>query len=78
MRMEAMMTRLLKKAFEEASGLEKAEQDAVAQWLLDELASERRWGHAFQGSHDALAKLAAEAREAHQTARTRPLDPDAL
>ena len=72
------MTRLLKKAFEEASRLEDAEQDAVGQWLLDELASERRWDDLFGGSRDALANLADEARAEHRTAQTRPLDPDAM
>lgn len=72
------MTRLLKQAFEEASRLEEAEQDAVGQWLLDELASDRRWDDAFQGSGDALAKLADEARREHRAGQTRPLDPEAL
>jgi len=73
-----MVNRLLKKAFEEASRLDEAEQNAVGQWLLDELASERRWDDAFNGSNDALAKLADEARDEHRAAQTRPLDPDAL
>lgn len=72
------MTRMLKKAFEQASQLNETEQDSVAQWLLDELASERRWESAFQGSGDALAKLADEAREEHRASRTHPLDPDVL
>ena len=72
------MTRLLKKAFDEASRLEEAEQDAVGQWLLDELASERRWDDAFRRSGDSLAKLAEEAREEHRAGQTRHLDPDAL
>jgi len=72
------MTRLLKKAFEEASRLAEAEQDAVGQWLLDELAAERRWDDAFQGSREALANLADEARQEHRASQTRPLDPDAL
>lgn len=72
------MTELLKKAFEEAARLDGVEQDAVARWLLDELTSERRWDDALARSSDSLSQLADEAREAHSTARTRPLDPDAL
>lgn len=72
------MTHLLKKAFEEASRLADTEQDAVAQWLLDELASEHRWNQALEDSPDALAKLADEARQEHHAAQTRPLDPDSL
>lgn len=72
------MTHLLKKAFEEASRLGAADQDAMGQWLLDELASERRWENAFHGSAEALTKLADEAREEHRASQSRRLDPDAL
>ncbi len=72
------MTHLLKKAFEEASRLGAADQDAVGQWLLDELASERQWENAFDGSAEALAKLADEARREHRASQSRRLDPDAL
>jgi hypothetical protein len=73
-----MMTHLLKKAFEEASRLAETEQDAVGQWLLDELASDRRWDDAFHDSPAALAKLADEARDEHRAGQTQSLDPDAL
>lgn len=72
------MTRLLKEAFEQASRLGDSEQDAVAQWILDELASERRWDEAFKGAPHALEKLAAEALQEHHAGNTCPLDPDAL
>ena len=72
------MTKLLKQAFEEVSRLDGAEQDSVARWLLDELASDRRWDEAFQRSPDPLGKLAGEALGEHRGGRTRPLDPGAL
>lgn len=72
------MTHLLKRAFEEASQLDEHEQDAVAQWLLSELASERRWDEAFECSRDPLAKLADEARDEYRASQTHPLDPDKL
>ena len=72
------MTKLLKKAFAEASNLPPAEQDAVANWLLAELASERRWDEAFASSGSALERLADEALEDHRAGRTRKLDPDTL
>lgn len=72
------MTRLLKQAFDQVSRLEESEQDAVAHWLLDELAAERRWDTAFAGSQDALRSLAAEALTERRAGRTQPLDPDAL
>ncbi|MEK6775459.1 MAG: hypothetical protein AABY87_01090 [bacterium] len=43
------MTQLLEKAFEEASKLSALEQNALAQWLIDEIISERRWEKAFAG-----------------------------
>ena len=37
------MTKLLQEAFDQASKLPEAEQDALGRILLEELASERRW-----------------------------------
>ena len=41
------MTKLLKKAFEEAAKLPDEDQDTLAQAVLAELASERRWDELF-------------------------------
>jgi HD superfamily phosphodiesterase len=41
------MTPLLEEAFAEAAKLPQQEQDALAAVIFDELASERRWDHAF-------------------------------
>jgi len=68
------MTKALKKAFEAASKLPKAEQDALAAAILEELASERRWDELFERSADTLAKLANEALTEDRAGRTRPLD----
>lgn len=74
------MTRLLKKAFEEASKLSPEEQDALADTLLADLASEEAWASAFEanGARDLLSKLADEALEEHRRGEARPLDPDHL
>jgi len=72
------MTTLLQKAFDEASKLSEAEQDALGRALLEELASERRWEELFAGSHDVLADLADEALAEHRAERTEKLDPDKL
>ena len=72
------MTKLLKQAFDEVSKLDGTDQDSVARWLLDELASERRWDEAFRRSPDPLGKLADEALREHRAGRSRPLNPDAL
>ena len=55
------MTKLLKKAFDEASRLPETEQNMFAKWLLDELHSEKEWVKTFAESEDVLEKLADEA-----------------
>jgi len=65
-------------ALAEISKLPEAEQDALAAWILEELASEGRWNTAFAESADALAQLADDALSEHRAGRTQPLEPDAL
>jgi hypothetical protein len=72
------MTKLLQKAFDEASKLPEAEQDALGRVLLEELASERRWEQLFAGSQDLLAELADEALAEHRAGRTEKLTPEKL
>lgn len=72
------MTKLLQKAFDEASKLSEVEQDALGRVLLDELAAERRWEELFAGSHDLLAELADQALVEHDAGRTEKLDPEKL
>ena len=57
------MTELLEKAFAEVAKLPEGEQEALAAWILEELASEQRWEQAFARSNDLLADLADEALE---------------
>jgi len=72
------MKAALKQAFDEATKLPESEQDALGQWLMQELASEQRWDNLFASSADTLTRLAAEARTEHRTGRTTDLDPDHL
>ena len=72
------MTKLLEQAFAEAAKLPEGDQDALAQAVLAELASERRWDELFAASADVLSELAQEALAEHRAGRTKPLDPDAL
>jgi len=72
------VTDLLKKAFDVASRLPEEEQDAVAEWLLAELATEEGWDERFAGTQDALSVLAREASEEHQRGETKELKPEAL
>jgi hypothetical protein len=68
------MTKLLQKTFTEAAKLPSKDQDAFAQLMLDELASERRWTRAFAKSQSKLAKLADEALAEFRQKRTKPLE----
>ncbi len=72
------MTQLLKKAFDQAAQLPPEEQDALAKWVLEEMASERRWDEAFRASADRLKALAEEALQEAREGRTEELDPDRL
>ncbi len=72
------MTELMEKAIAEVTKLPEAEQNALAQWILDEVQSERQWDAQFQRSQNALAQLAAEALAEFRAGKTEPLDPDKL
>ncbi len=72
------MTKLLQKAFDEASKLPEGEQDALGRILLEKLVTERRWEELFAGSHDLLAELADQALAEHCARRTEKLDPEKL
>ena len=69
------MTELLQKAFAEAAKLPALEQNIFANWILDELASEKRWQDAFANSEDLLDQLADEALAEHRRDETKPLNP---
>ena len=68
------MTTLLEKAFAEASKLSERDQDAVAEVILAELASEKRWNDLFASSQDLLAELAQEALSEHHAGETQAVD----
>jgi hypothetical protein len=70
------MTKLLEKAVDAVSKLPEKDQDAIAAFVLDELASEERWAKAFAGSKDVLASLAGEAVEEYKNGKTKPLESD--
>ncbi|MFN0008125.1 MAG: hypothetical protein ACKVXR_09480 [Planctomycetota bacterium] len=72
------MTERLEKAFAEAAKLPEVEQDALARWLLEELASERRWEELFSKTPDRVAEMADEALDEHRRKKTRPLRPGDL
>jgi hypothetical protein len=72
------MTQLLENAFAEASRLPDADQNALAEWLIEEIRSERRWSSAFADSQDILEKLADEALADKRQGKTSPLDVNRL
>ncbi len=70
------MTQLLEKAFAKASELSEQNQNAIAEIVLAELASEERWNDLFAKSQDLLAELAQEALAEHRAGKTQPLECD--
>jgi hypothetical protein len=72
------MTKVLEKAFDEASKLSESEQNALGEWLLTEIESEREWEQAFARSQGVLADLARKALAEHRRGETKELDPDDL
>ena len=72
------MTRALDAVVAKLATLSAEEQDRIAQWLLEELRDGEHWDRQFVNSHDALSKLAAEARADLAAGRATDLDPDKL
>jgi len=72
------MTKLLERAFKEASKLPEVDQNALAKWVIEELESEGRWEKVFAGSEDVLDKLADEAITSHKNGKTKRLDIEEL
>ena len=72
------MTKQLELAFTEASKLPPEEQNILAEWLLAELLSEKRWSQLFADSEDVLGRLAAEALDEHHRGQTQELDPEKI
>jgi hypothetical protein len=72
------MTKLLEQAVAKARELSEAEQDAIAQIVIDEIESERRWDESLAKSPEKLQKLADQAWSEHESGRSQILDPDRL
>jgi hypothetical protein len=70
-----VMTKLLEKAFAEASKLPEPAQDALAAIVLREIESEERWDELFArpGSADVLSRMADEALAEAQDGRVHAL-----
>ena len=73
-----LMTKLLEQVMAKVRELPEAEQDAIAQIVLDEIESERRWDELFAKSPEKLQKLADQAWAEHEAGQSEELDPDRL
>ena len=65
-------------AFAEAAKLPVKEQEALANWILEEIAFEKQWTESFSNSQERLSRLADEALNEYQTGQATPLEPDKL
>jgi hypothetical protein len=72
------MTKLLERAFKEASKLPEIEQNALAKWVIEEIKSEDRWEKTFEGSEDVFDRLADEALTEHKDSKTETMDIEKL
>lgn len=72
------MTRLLAKAFEEASRLPEGVQDEIATTLLAEIEGEGHWDETLASTPDVLEKLADKALADFKAGRTRKMGFDDL
>jgi len=69
------MTKLLEKAFNQASKLADSSQDAIAAIILEELEDEKKWEISFANSQGSLSKLATKVRNEIKQGETLPFDP---
>ncbi|MDQ3221674.1 MAG: hypothetical protein M3Q26_13180 [Acidobacteriota bacterium] len=68
------MTKLLEKAFTEASRLPLATQNMIAEKLLEDIQEETKWDDTFADSQDELSRLADDALADFQNGKTKPLE----
>jgi hypothetical protein len=72
------MTALLEQALAEVHKLPPSQQDAIAALILEELADDEQWEHAFARSQDALTRLANKVRAEQKAGKVKPLGFDEL
>jgi hypothetical protein len=72
------MTKRLEQAIAQAKILPESEQNAIAEMVLAEIESERKWEAAINKSSEKLGKLADKAWREHESGQSEDLDPDRL
>lgn len=68
------MTKLLEKAFTEASKLPLVMQNMIAEKLLEDINAEVEWDESFADSQHELSRLADEAVADFQSGKTKSLE----
>ncbi|HEY3776568.1 MAG TPA: hypothetical protein VGL35_00775 [Rhizomicrobium sp.] len=69
------MNKLFERAFTEAAKLPDAQQEAVANRILEDIEVERGWEERFAKSQDVVAELSRKAGEHIARGTTLPYDP---
>ena len=72
------MTKLLEKAFQEASKLPETTQNAIAKWIMEEMEDEKKWEASFAETEDILEQLADKALLDEKQGKTKILDVEKL
>ena len=72
------MTKLLDKAFQEASKLPETTQNAIAKWIMEEMEDEKKWEASFAETEDILEQLADKALLDEKQGKTKILDVEKL
>jgi hypothetical protein len=72
------MTRLMKQAIERLRNVPEAEQDRLAQFLLNELKEDERWSRSTADNEAKLATLVEKVLADDDQGKCEPLDPDRL
>jgi hypothetical protein len=72
------MTKLLEEALSRVQKLPPAEQNLIAQLVLEELDSERRWDSLISQTSDKLDALAQQALNANRRGETEAINPEKL
>jgi hypothetical protein len=72
------MTKLLEQAIAKVRDLPAIQQDAVAQIILDEIASDAKWDQLLSRPSQKVAELADQAWAEYEAGQTEELDPESL
>lgn len=72
------MTRLMEQAIERLRAIPESQQDQLAQFVLNELASDEHWARSTHAGLDGLQRLAERVLADDANGACEPLDPETL